>query len=74
MMAAAGAHASDGSAQQPHELQQEGLSVLKSAHMTVPILIETVKRFCNADKHQQLDLMLQRYECQEIGREQVSNV
>jgi hypothetical protein len=49
------------------------LSCLLSENLSlsVPDLLKTVKQFVQPDKHGQLDHMLQRYLCKELGKQQV---
>ena len=44
---------------------------MENLSLSVPDLLTTVKKFVQPDKHAQLDQMLQRYLCKELGKQQV---
>ena len=44
---------------------------MENLSLSVPDLLTTVKQFVDAEKHPQLDQMLQRYMCKELGKQQV---
>ena len=44
---------------------------MENLSLSVPDLLTTVKKFVQPDKHEQLDQMLQRYLCKELGKQQV---
>jgi len=48
------------------------LDLQENLSLSVPDLLKTVKQFVDPDKHGQLDQMLQRYLCKELGKQQVS--
>ena len=45
---------------------------MENLSLSVPDLLTTVKQFVGPEKHPQLDHMLQRYMCKELGKQQVS--
>ena len=45
---------------------------MENLSLSVPDLLTTVKEYVDAEKHPQLDQMLQRYMCKELGKQQVS--